>query len=547
VLAQVHRVSEHVRTTASLPWEEAGWLTLDDRREDFQRVLRLEPVVRDLTHYDAHGVPDMHVSRLEAAALPGPASHWFSNTHVPRWPDGLPPPTGSVEYLNDYEPHLLLTVPDPHMGAGVTVARINLRSVAGDLQDALHNAGLEAYALDRQGRIVLHADPALMLARQPLWGTADLVALDAPASVHRGSVDGSAMLASAIALPELGWRLVVEQPRAAVLAPIVDTLWRTALVTLLGVASVGCLALVLVGRSSRPIEALHQGAQDLAAGRLNTRIHIHTDDELEDLATQFNTMAASLEELYNDMAGIIDVRTRELRQANQHKSEFLTHMSHELRTPLNSVIGFSDLLREEIFGPLNDKQREYANDIHASGEHLLALINDVLDLSKIEAGHMAAEWAEADIPPLLQSLLAMMRERCLRAGLALKQEIAPEVQTWEVDPRRFKQIVINLLSNAVKFTPSGGAVTLRAGLDEAQGLWVEVADTGVGIAPDHQAAVFEEFRQVGNDPLTAAQGTGLGLALVRRLVRLQGGEVRLTSEPGQGSTFHFNIPKQAPT
>jgi signal transduction histidine kinase len=247
--------------------------------------------------------------------------------------------------------------------------------------------------------------------------------------------------------------------------------------------------------------------------------------------------------LYNNMAGIIDERTRELRLANQHKSEFLTHMSHELRTPLNSVIGFSDLLREEIFGPLNEKQREYANDIHASGEHLLALINDVLDLSKIESGHMTLDLQEVDVPDLLHAMMAMMRERCLRQGLALKADIDPEVQTWQADPRRLKQIVINLLSNAVKFTPSGGSIIIQSGLDSAQGLWIEVCDTGVGIAPEHQALVFEEFRQVGDDPLTAAQGTGLGLALVRRLVALHGGDIHLQSTLGQGTTFHFNLPR----
>jgi signal transduction histidine kinase len=304
------------------------------------------------------------------------------------------------------------------------------------------------------------------------------------------------------------------------------------------------VALVVVGRSSRPIDALHHGAQALAEGRLDTRITIKTGDELEDLASQFNAMAASLQVLYNNMAGIIDERTRELRQANQHKSEFLTHMSHELRTPLNSVIGFSDLLREEIFGPLNEKQREYVNDIHASGEHLLTLITDVLDLSKIESGHMSLDLQEVDVPALLHGMLAMMRERCLRQELSLKAEIAPDVEVWWADPRRLKQIVINLLSNAVKFTPAGGAITLQAGMDEAEGLWIEVSDTGVGIAPEHQAMIFEEFRQVGDDPLTAAQGTGLGLALVRRLVLLHGGTIRLHSRLGLGASFRFNLPRR---
>jgi signal transduction histidine kinase len=238
----------------------------------------------------------------------------------------------------------------------------------------------------------------------------------------------------------------------------------------------------------------------------------------------------------------IQAKSRELEQANQHKSEFLANMSHELRTPLNAIIGFSEVLVEKIFGELNDKQLEYLHDIHSSGHHLLTLINDILDLSKIEAGRMELELTHFDLRMLLDNASTLVRERALRQGLALKLEVDESLDDWVADQRKLKQIVINLLSNAVKFTPAGGQVTLRARrLDHA--VEIAVVDTGVGIAADQQALVFEEFRQAGGDYLRKAEGTGLGLAQARRFVELHGGSIRVESAPGQGSTFAFVLPE----
>jgi signal transduction histidine kinase len=232
---------------------------------------------------------------------------------------------------------------------------------------------------------------------------------------------------------------------------------------------------------------------------------------------------------------------RQLETANRHKSEFLANMSHELRTPLNAVIGFSEVLQERMFGELNEKQADYVNDIHSSGRHLLALINDILDLSKIEAGRMELEPSEFDLPAMLETALTLVRERASRHGIALALEVAPEVGSVIGDERKLKQVTLNLLSNAVKFTPQGGAVRLAARRDGAS-IEVSVADTGVGIAPEDQALVFEEFRQVGSDSARKAEGTGLGLALAKKFVELHGGALRLESAVGRGSTFTFTLP-----
>ena len=266
-----------------------------------------------------------------------------------------------------------------------------------------------------------------------------------------------------------------------------------------------------------------------------------SDRELTLLRTFGDQSAIALEHvrLFHE----IQDKSRQLEVANQHKSEFLANMSHELRTPLNAIIGFSEVLIERMFGELNDKQDDYLKDIHDSGKHLLALINDILDLSKIEAGRMELEVETFDATAALDNTLTLIRERAQQHGIALSLETDRGLGEFRADQRKFKQIMLNLLSNAVKFTPDGGRIEVRAGLEEDV-LEVAVSDTGIGIAEQDQAAVFQEFRQVGGDYTNKQEGTGLGLALTKRFVELHGGSLRLESEPGHGSTFAFTLPRQ---
>jgi signal transduction histidine kinase len=237
----------------------------------------------------------------------------------------------------------------------------------------------------------------------------------------------------------------------------------------------------------------------------------------------------------------IQDKSRQLEVANQHKSEFLANMSHELRTPLNAVIGFSEALLEKMFGEMNEKQEDYLKDIHSSGKHLHSLINDILDLSKIEAGRMELELSEFSLPAALQNAMTLVRERAQTHGIELELHVDPKLGEIRADERKFKQIVLNLLSNAVKFTPDGGCVEVDARVNGSSAQ-VSVKDTGVGIAPEDQEAVFEEFRQVGRDYTNKQEGTGLGLTLTRRFVELHGGTIGVESEPGKGSTFTFTLP-----
>jgi signal transduction histidine kinase len=241
--------------------------------------------------------------------------------------------------------------------------------------------------------------------------------------------------------------------------------------------------------------------------------------------------------------GQVEAKSREVEAANRHKSEFLANMSHELRTPLNAIIGFSEVLSQRMFGEINPKQGEYLGDIQASGQHLLSLINDILDLSKVEAGKMELQPSRFSLAGSLQSVVMMVRERAAGRGIALSAEIDTNIEV-EADERKVKQVVLNLLTNAVKFTPAGGQVQLRA-TRAGDGVAVAIIDTGVGIAPADQARIFEEFAQARGGVSGEQEGTGLGLTLSRTFVELHGGTIWVESELGKGSAFTFTLPLAA--
>jgi signal transduction histidine kinase/CheY-like chemotaxis protein len=247
-----------------------------------------------------------------------------------------------------------------------------------------------------------------------------------------------------------------------------------------------------------------------------------------------------LEARVTERTAELEEKGNQLEIANRHKSEFLASMSHELRTPLNAVIGFSRVLSDRTFGELNAKQEEYLHDIVSSGSHLLSLINDVLDVSKVEAGRMELEVGRFSLREAFASSLATVRDHAARRQVSLSSHLDPEVELVDGDERKVKQVLFNLLSNAIKFTPAGGsvaAVARRAG----GAVSISVSDTGIGIAPEHLERVFEDFQQV-RSPEQDQEGSGLGLALARRLIELHGGRIRVESQLGQGSVFTLTLP-----
>jgi signal transduction histidine kinase len=282
-----------------------------------------------------------------------------------------------------------------------------------------------------------------------------------------------------------------------------------------------------------PVQQMDERLRQIGAGDFAARIEVPNRDELGALASDINRMSDELGRLY-----------RQLETASRHKSEFLANMSHELRTPLNAIIGFSEVLEARMFGELNAKQVEYVHDIHSSGRHLLSLINDILDLSKIEAGKVVLEPARFHLGNAMEGALTLLRERATRHAIELTMQVDERLGEIVGDERKVRQVLLNLLSNAVKFTPDGGRVDVRAGLVDGV-VEVSVTDTGIGIAPQDQEAIFEEFRQVGDNALHKREGTGLGLTLARKFIELHGGRIRVQSELGKGSTFTFSLPLQS--
>jgi signal transduction histidine kinase len=277
-----------------------------------------------------------------------------------------------------------------------------------------------------------------------------------------------------------------------------------------------------------PLRSTESRLDEIAAGDFSGRLEVANRDEIGSLAAKVNSMSDELKRVY-----------RELELASERKSEYVTNMSHELRTPLNAIIGFSEVLHEQMFGELNERQLAYVEDVLEAGKHLLALINDLLDLAKIEAGKMELELSEVAIPEILRGAVSMHAERASRGGIELTLSTNPEEIVATADERRVRQIVFNLLSNAVKFTPAEGRIDVSARLDDGQ-VEIAVADTGPGIAAADLESIFEEFEQTSEGK--QAEGTGLGLPLSRKLAELHGGRLWAESTPSKGSTFRFTLP-----
>jgi signal transduction histidine kinase len=277
-----------------------------------------------------------------------------------------------------------------------------------------------------------------------------------------------------------------------------------------------------------PIQRTESRLAEIAAGDFSRHLDVPNRDELGVLAANVNRMNDELGRLY-----------QELETVSRHKSEFLANMSHELRTPLNAIIGFSDVLHEQMAGDLNEQQLDYVGDVLEAGRHLLALINDILDLAKIEAGHMELELSDVSLPDVLQSGLTMHSERATRGGITFGLSVTPDEITVRADERKVRQVVFNLLSNAIKFTPPDGHIDVSAQRSDNL-VEVAVADSGAGIRAEDLDLIFEEFRQAPGD--AGREGTGLGLPLSRKFIELHGGRLWVESAVGAGSTFRFTLP-----
>lgn len=345
----------------------------------------------------------------------------------------------------------------------------------------------------------------------------------------------------------------------------------TLALTLLAIVTAGGLWLALTRALVRPILAIEESAKRIGQGNLKERVPVMTEDEIGNLAIEFNKMAVSIENYYATLDEKVEERTEalkvaneelstkkqeletaniELLEANRMKSQFLANVSHELRTPLNSIIGFSELLQEKAFGELNERQLQYVEYVHSSGAHLLQLINNILDLSRIEIGRMDLSTEDFSIMEVLGEILGNVRPMAHERNITMECKTVPASPKLHADRAKFKQIMTNLLSNAVKFNIDGGRVTVDWDiLEEPLGMKTErfvvfkISDTGIGIKEEDKGKLFKEFEQIDSSNTREYGGTGLGLVLTKRLVELHNGSIWVESEPEKGSTFFVKLPQ----
>ncbi len=723
-IEQYVREIEHQIGWTALPQLSEDANPLEQRRFDYIKLQRQVADITESNYIRADGCLQVVYSRLAMERVGECLENLSADA---RFAEARAGKTyfGPVYFRKETEPYMAIAMRAGREG-GVTAVEVNLKFLWEVVQQIKIGKTGYAYVVNKDGHLVAHPDISLVLQKTDLSmlpqvkaaiaGPVPAAGEDRPASEARDRSGGGVLTAHA-PIESLGWSVFVEQPIREAYAPLYAPLIRIGILLLLGLVLSVLASLALARYMVRPIDALRQGAAAIGGGNLDHKLDVRTGDELQDLAEQFNNMAADLKESYAGLERKVEERTAELKEAlgqqtataeilrvisgsmtetqavfdaivknchtlfqgsrvalglvrddriemlasvggggapdayevaidrgsaiatcvmeartvhlpdlaaaaeefprlkqtglasgyrsgviaplmregksigaisvlrpaqkpftekeialietfadqaviaiqnvrlfneireksrqleiaNQHKSDFLANMSHELRTPLNAIIGFSEVLMERMFGEVNPKQLDYLKDIHESGRHLLSLINDILDLSKIEAGRMDLEISAFHLPSALSNAMTLVRERAQRHGIALSLAVDAGLGEFLADERKFKQIMLNLLSNAVKFTPEGGAVAVAA---KPNGTMIEisVADSGVGIAAEDHAAVFEEFKQVGRDYTKKSEGTGLGLALTKRFVELHGGSIRLESAPGKGSTFTFTLP-----
>jgi signal transduction histidine kinase len=543
-------IERQVSDLSGLPWT-TGLIGLEERRDEYHRIMKLVPAITELRNVDADGRERLRVSRAALDEIGSGRDLANLDAFVGA---RLKAQFYSAAFFRDGPvPRITLGVRDRGANASVTLVELNLKFVGDVVSQIRVGRNGFVYAVDGEDKLVAHPDLSLVVRRPDLAAYTPLRRMRAELARGRANVvgmfegrglEGRDVVISAALVPSTQWLVVAEQPRREVLEPVYASLARTLVVMGFGILAALASSYVLARRLTRPILELGRGADKIAGGDLTARIGVRTGDELETLADEFNRMADQLQGYTAELERRVAEKTAQLETANRHKSEFLANMSHELRTPLNAIIGFSDVLHERMFGPLNAKQAEYVQDIHSSGQHLLSLINDILDLAKVEAGRMELDLHDFDVRAALDNCCTLIRERALARGLRLAVDAPPELAPWTGDERKFKQVVLNLLSNAVKFTPAGGEVVTRVRVD-GDALVLSVADTGVGIAPADQEKVFEEFHQVAGNAQARNEGTGLGLAVSRRLVELHGGTLTVESEPGRGSVFTARFPRPA--
>jgi signal transduction histidine kinase len=350
------------------------------------------------------------------------------------------------------------------------------------------------------------------------------------------------MIAGYTIVPRSGWGVMVPQPMKELRAQATEVRYFTLTISAFGILIAVMISWWLAKFLARPLVVVEQAATRIANGNTYAELAplpLHSPKELESLHKSFARMFDEIRERQN---GLLIAKTQS-EEANRAKSEFLANMSHELRTPLNAIVGFSELIKGETFGPIKEKRYVgYADDILHSGYHLMSIIDDVLDMSKIEAGHSSPRKTRFDLSEVAGECVRMTAEQARQKSIQFKSDLSKEIPTVHADEKMIKQVILNLLSNAIKFTDANGSVTLRTALEGDENYTITVADTGIGITQENLEIIFEPFRQIDSTIERQHGGTGLGLPLVKAMIDMHGGTLVIDSEIDKGTTIVITLP-----
>jgi signal transduction histidine kinase len=527
-------------------------------RFELRRLLAIAPAITEAVAIDSDGISRVAVSRLNRVldekidpALPALQLAKEGKSYF-----------GPVYFHRDSEPHVTIAVPiERYVGRaiGMLQVQVNLKYVW-DLVSKLR-VGTEGYAyvVVRNGDLIAHPDISFVLQRlnvahldQVRLAFQSRTGAESPTWTVAKNLHARRVFSSWSPIPILGWAVFVEQPVEEVYGPLYASLFRTSGFLLLGLGMALVASLFVARRVVRPLETLKNGVERIGSGDMNSRLDLKTGDDIEVLAEEFNRMAESLREAYSGLEKKVEERTHELGLANerlkeldQMKSDFVSHVSHELRTPLTAIKGAVDLMLRGVAGPLTDKQAHFLTRVRSNTQHLAGLINDLLDLSKIESGRIEVKSSRVSLSGLVHEVVEALRPVAAEKVIALEATLRePSILVW-ADRDKINQVLTNLIGNAIKFTPVQGRVTVSTSRNGEESIQVSVSDSGPGVPPDEKEKIFAKFYQIAEVNGENSKGTGLGLAISKALVELHGGKIWVESEPNSGSTFCFTLPLSA--